>query len=62
MSLRIGRDVALMLTMRGGLVSLIDRQARNTDVNIVGGVVSMIDRQARSTEVNIVGRGWGFCL
>ena len=38
MSLRIGRVVALMLTLRGGgLVSLIDRQARNTDVNIVGG-------------------------
>ena len=40
-------------------MSLIDRQARGTDVNNVGGggLVSMGDRQARSTDVNIVGGG-----
>ena len=47
-------------------MSLRDRQARSTDVNIVGevGLVSMRDRQARSTDVNIVGGGGGlvFCL
>ena len=38
MSLRIGRLVALMLTLwgEGGLLFLRDRQARSTDVNIVG--------------------------
>ena len=50
--------------MGGGLLSLMDRQARSTDVNIVGegGLVSLIDRQARSTDVNIVGGGGGLCL
>ena len=45
-------------------MSMRDRQARCTDVNVVGGgllLVSLRDRQARSTDVNIVGEG-GLCL
>ena len=40
-------------------MSLRDRQARSTDVNIVvvWGLVSLRDRQALSTDVNIVGGG-----
>ena len=38
-------------------MSLMDRQTRSTDVNIVRGVelLSLMDSQARSTDVNIVG-------
>ena len=45
-------------------MSMRDRQAHCTDVNVVGGgrllLVSLRDRQARSTDVSIV--GGGFCL
>ena len=40
-------------------MSLMDRQTRSTDVNIVGGLVSLMDKQARNTDVNIVGGGEG---